>query len=109
MRTTEKAVQARTEKMANKKIPMRQCVGCQEMKVKKEMMRVIRITEEKENAVFELDVTGRKNGRGAYICKNADCLNAAIKNKGLERSFKMPIPKDIYEKLTKEMEEFETG
>ena len=95
--------------MANKKVPMRQCVGCQAMKIKKEMIRVIKNTDEEENTVFELDATGRKNGRGAYICKNAGCLKAAIRNKGLERSFKMPIPKDIYDKLTKEMEEFETG
>lgn len=95
--------------MANKKIPMRQCVGCHEMKAKKEMLRVIKSMDGEENAVFELDATGRKNGRGAYLCRNAGCLKAAIRNKGLERSFKMPIPKDIYEKLTKEMEEFETG
>ena len=90
--------------MANKKIPMRQCIGCGEMKPKKEMIRVIKTAEDE----IILDTTGRKNGRGAYICPGRECLQKAIKCKGLERSFKMPIPKDVYEMLTKEMEEFET-
>ena len=96
--------------MANKKIPMRQCVGCHEMKAKKEMIRVIKTTSEEEPEKVEiiLDTTGRKNGRGAYICPNGECLNMAIKSKGLERSFKMSIPKDVYEMLTKEMENLET-
>ena len=90
--------------MANKKIPMRQCIGCGEMKPKKEMIRVIKTAEDE----IILDTTGRKNGRGAYISPGNECLQKAIKCKGLERSFKMPIPKDVYEMLTKEMEEFET-
>ena len=90
--------------MANKKIPMRQCIGCGEMKPKKEMLRVIKTAEEE----IMLDTTGRKNGRGAYLCPNSECLKKAIKGKGLERSFKMSIPKEVYEILTKEMEEFET-
>ena len=90
--------------MANKKIPMRQCIGCGEMKPTKEMLRVIKTAEEE----IMLDTTGRKNGRGAYLCPNSECLKKAIKGKGLERSFKMSIPKDVYEILTKEMEEFET-
>lgn len=95
--------------MANKKIPMRQCVGCHEMKAKKDMVRVIKsVSGEDEATEISLDTTGRKNGRGAYICKSSACLAAAIKSKGLERSLKMPIPKEIYETLTKEMEEFET-
>ena len=83
----------------NKKIPMRKCVGCQEMKSKKEMIRVIR-TQEGE---FSLDATGKKNGRGAYICPSAECLRKAVRNKGLERSFKQPIPAQVYEALEKEM------
>jgi len=79
---------------------MRKCVGCQEMKGKKEMIRVIR-TEEGE---FLLDTTGKKNGRGAYVCKARACLEKAVKNKGLERSFKQSIPREVYEKLEKEME-----
>ena len=90
--------------MANKKMPMRQCIGCGEMKPKKEMLRIIKTAEEE----ILLDTTGRKNGRGAYICPNSECLKKAVKGKGLERSFKMAIPKDVYEMLTKEMEEFET-
>lgn len=95
-------------KMSNKKIPMRQCVGCRQMKAKKEMIRVIKAGSEEEETTISLDATGRKNGRGAYICPNSKCLADAIKSKGLERSFKMPIPKDVYEMLTKEMEELET-
>lgn len=94
--------------MKNKKIPMRQCVGCREMKAKKEMLRVIKTADENgaESGIL-LDETGRKNGRGAYVCKSSACLKAAIKNKGLERSLKTPIPQEIYEMLTKEMEELE--
>ena len=79
---------------------MRKCVGCQEMKGKKEMIRVIR-TEEGD---FLLDATGKKNGRGAYVCKARACLEKAVKNKGLERSFKQSIPREVYEKLEKERE-----
>ena len=88
---------------SNKKVPMRKCVGCQEMKKKKEMMRVIKTPEDE----ILLDVTGKKNGRGAYICFSEGCLKDAIKNKGLERSFKQAIPKDVYERLEKEMSEIE--
>ena len=90
--------------MANKKIPMRQCIGCGEMKPKKELIRVLKTVEEE----IVLDATGRKNGRGAYLCPQEECLKKAIKSKGLERSFKMPIAKEVYEMLTKEMEELET-
>ena len=84
--------------MANKKIPLRQCVGCVEMKAKKELIRVIKNDE----GVF-LDASGRKNGRGAYICANTDCLEKARKSKGLERSLKVAIPDEVYENLEKEM------
>ena len=83
---------------------MRKCVGCQEMKSKKGMIRVIRTSE----GEFLLDATGRKNGRGAYLCPNSDCLAKAVKNKGLERSFKQAIPKEVYEALEKEMEVLES-
>ena len=82
-------------------MPMRQCVGCQEMKSKKEMIRVIRTNE----GEILLDATGKKNGRGAYICPDLECLRKAIRNKGLERSFKQMIPKEVYEGLEKEMKE----
>jgi len=89
---------------SKKKVPMRQCVGCREMKSKKEMMRVIKTPE---NEIL-LDVTGKKNGRGAYVCFSGECLNKAIKNKGLERSFKQSIPEEIYERLEEEMKQIET-
>ena len=73
------------------------------MKNKKEMIRVIRTSEQE----FVLDATGKKNGRGAYICPNRACLSQAIKSKGLERSFKQAIPKEVYESLEKEMEHLE--
>lgn len=86
-----------------RKIPMRQCVGCGEMKTKKEMMRVLKTTEDN----ITLDVTGKKNGRGAYLCISMECLKKARKNKGLERSFKMNIPNEVYDSLEKEFRESE--
>ena len=80
------------------------CVGCQEMKNKKEMIRVIKTPED----TFMLDATGKKNGRGAYVCPSEECLQLARKNKGLERSFKQAIPAEVYESLEKEMEALET-
>ena len=74
------------------------------MNSKKDMIRVIRTSE----GEFLLDATGRKNGRGAYLCPNSDCLAKAVKNKGLERSFKQAIPKEVYEALEKEMEVLES-
>lgn len=87
--------------MNKKKMPMRQCVGCNEMKNKKEMMRVLRTSD----GSIELDTTGKKNGRGAYLCMTKECLMKARKNKGLERSFKMKIPDELYENMEKEFEE----
>lgn len=86
-----------------KKIPMRQCVGCGEMKSKKEMMRILKTPEDE----IVLDVTGKKNGRGAYLCKSGECLLKARKNKGLERSFKMSIPNEVYDNLEKEFDALE--
>ena len=90
-------------KQAAKKVPLRQCVGCGEMKSKKEMLRVLKTAEDE----IVLDTTGKKNGRGAYICFSKECLKKARKNKGLERSFKMSIPEEIYERLEKEFDEIE--
>lgn len=84
-----------------KKISLRQCVGCGEMKDKKVMMRVLKSAE---GPIF-LDMTGRKNGRGAYLCRQKECLARAEKNKGLERSLKQRIPDEIYEALEKQFEE----
>ena len=83
---------------------MRQCIGCQEMKSKKEMIRVIKTPEDE----ICIDATGRKNGRGAYLCKSLDCLKKARKNRGLERSFQMSIPDEVYDSLEKEFGESET-
>ena len=82
-----------------KNIPLRQCIGCGEMKSKKEMIRVLKTTEDE----IVIDATGRKNGRGAYICPSMECFKKAVKSKGLERSLKMAIPKEVYEALEKEM------
>ncbi len=84
---------------ASKKVPQRMCVGCREMKDKKDMIRVVRT----QDGEFDIDRTGKKNGRGAYICRNPECLEKAFKNHGLERSFKTKIPKDTAEKLMEEM------
>ena len=87
----------------NKKVPMRKCVGCGEMKSKKEMIRVLKTSQNE----FLLDATGKKNGRGAYVCFSKECLKKAIKNRGLERSFKQTIPEEVYQELEKEMDLFE--
>ena len=83
---------------------MRQCTGCREMKSKKEMLRVLR-TEEGE---IVLDATGRKNGRGAYLCFSRDCLAKAMKNRGLERSLKIAVGQDVFESLERELDAIES-
>lgn len=89
--------------MVAKKVPLRQCTGCGEMKTKKEMIRVIKTPEDE----IVIDATGKKNGRGAYICCSSECLKKAIKSKGLERSLKVSIPSEVYEELEKELEKLE--
>ena len=86
-----------------RKVPMCQCVGCGEMKSKKEMLRVLKTAEDE----ILLDATGRKNGRGAYVCFSRECLAKAIRGKGLERSYKMSNHREVYEKLEKEMDALE--
>ncbi len=85
--------------MTNRKIPLRKCTGCGEMKPKSELVRVI-LTPEGD---IVIDKTGRQNGRGAYVCQSLECLEKAHKNKGLERSLKTSIPQNIYDKLKEEM------
>ena len=85
--------------MAEKRVPLRKCTGCGEMKPKKGMVRVIRTAE----GEILIDLTGRKNGRGAYICKDPECLKKAAKNHGLERSFKTAVPPEVYQTLEEEM------
>ena len=82
-----------------RKVPMRQCTGCQEMKNKKERIRVLKTAE----GEITLDATGKKNGRGAYLCRSMDCLEKAVKNKGLERSLKVKIPSEVYDALREEL------
>ncbi|KAI4446964.1 hypothetical protein C823_001483 [Eubacterium plexicaudatum ASF492] len=85
--------------MKAKKIPSRICVGCREPKEKRSMVRVVKTAE---NNVC-LDETGKMNGRGAYICKNTECLLRALQSKGLERSLKTNIPEEVIHKLKEEM------
>ncbi len=82
-----------------KKIPLRKCTGCNEMKPKKELVRVIRTPEDE----ILVDLTGKKNGRGAYICHSSDCLLKAIKTKAIERSLSCKITEEIYERLKEEI------
>ena len=84
-----------------KKIPMRQCLGCREMKAKKELIRVVKSPE----GEISLDFKGKKPGRGAYVCPNPECLKRARKSRALERAFSAPIPDEVYDALTAEMEE----
>ncbi|MGL4344600.1 MAG: RNase P modulator RnpM [Cellulosilyticaceae bacterium] len=86
--------------MKQRKLPLRKCTGCGEMKDKREMIRVVKNNEDQ----FSMDFTGKKPGRGAYICKDVECLNKAEKTKGLERSFKMAVSKEIYTILRSEFE-----
>lgn len=86
--------------MKPKKIPMRRCVACHQMKDKRELIRVVKSPE---NEIF-IDPTGKKNGRGAYLCKDQACFAKARKSKSLNREFKMEIPAEVYEQLEKQME-----
>ena len=83
-----------------KKIPMRQCLGCREMKPKRELIRVVRSPE----GDISLDFKGKASGRGAYVCPDAQCLKKAVKAKALERAFSCQIPQEIYDKLNEQME-----
>ena len=79
---------------------MRQCLGCREMKPKRELIRVVRSPE----GEVSLDSRGKKPGRGAYVCPSGDCLKRAVKSKALSRAFGVPIPESIMEELTQELE-----
>ncbi len=80
-----------------KKKPERKCCGCNEMKPKNDLIRVV-----KKDNEYSIDLTGKSNGRGAYVCNNIECFEKAQKNRGFERSFKSGIPKEIYEKIKEE-------
>lgn len=83
-----------------KKIPIRQCLGCREMKPKRDLIRVVRSPEEE----ISLDFRGKKSGRGAYLCPNAECLKRIRKSRALERAFSLPIPEEVYNALEAQME-----
>ena len=88
-----------------KKIPMRQGLGCREMRPKRELMRVVRSPE----GEIGLDFRGKAPGRGAYVCRDVQCLKKAIKARALERALSVQIPPEIYERLEKEMEAGDGG
>jgi len=85
--------------MQQKKIPLRKCTGCGEMKPKKELVRVVKTPEDE----ILMDLTGRKNGRGAYICRDVECLKKARKAKRIEKSFQCSIPDEVYNKMEEEL------
>jgi len=85
--------------MAEKKIPLRKCLGCGEMKPKKELIRVVKTPE----GEISIDLTGKKSGRGAYICHSKECLSKAQKSKRLEKSFSTQISEDVYNALVSEL------
>ena len=96
--------------MIQKRVPLRMCAGCGEMKPKKELVRVVKAPEVKDEAgqvigpgEISLDLTGRKPGRGAYVCKDINCLRAARKSKRFERVFSCPIPAEVYDRLEEEI------
>lgn len=89
--------------MGIKKIPMRMCTGCREMKPKQELIRIVKSPE----GDISLDTTGKKNGRGAYVCKNIECIKKIKKQKALNRAFDTPVEQDIYDSLEKEFAEIE--
>ncbi|MGN1001574.1 MAG: RNase P modulator RnpM [Oscillospiraceae bacterium] len=83
-----------------KKIPMRQCLGCREMKPKRELIRVVRSPQ----GEISLDFKGKAQGRGAYVCPDPECLKKAIRSRAIERAFETSVPEEIYDRLRQEME-----
>lgn len=86
-----------------KKVPERRCLGCMESFPKSSLVRVVRSPD----GEISLDLTGKKSGRGAYICKSSQCLKKAVKAKRFERAFECPVPEELFEGLAKELEEAE--
>ena len=89
--------------MQQRKIPLRRCTGCNEQKPKKELVRVVRSPQ----GEIALDRVGKMPGRGAYLCPSRECVEKAVRGRGIERSFKMPVSGEVYEKLGKELEAIE--
>ena len=86
--------------MKSKKIPMRMCLGCREMKPKKELIRIVRA----QDGTVRLDATGKMNGRGAYVCRSQQCLAACVKSKMLNKAFEMQVDDALYAQLREELE-----
>lgn len=86
-----------------KKIPMRQCLGCNEHRPKAELMRVVRTAQ----GEIVIDFTGKKSGRGAYICKSLSCLKKARKSRRIDKSLNCEISSEIYDKMEAEMSDYE--
>ncbi len=86
--------------MKIKKIPLRMCVGCKELKNKKELLRIVALP----TGMIELDRTGKKSGRGVYVCNSIDCFQKAFESHGLERSLKRPVPRDVYDSIKEEIQ-----
>ena len=101
--------------MHKKRIPMRMCTGCGEMKPKPELVRVVKAPDQKDEqgnilaaGEISLDATGKKPGRGAYVCKKADCLKAARQSRRFERAFSCQIPAEVYDKMEEEISKYES-
>ncbi|MFR4652203.1 MAG: RNase P modulator RnpM [Phascolarctobacterium sp.] len=86
--------------MKVKKVPQRKCVGCNEMKDKKALLRIVRSPE----GEISLDLTGKKNGRGAYVCPNKDCITKAVKERRLERALEKPVSEEVYQQILEDLE-----
>ena len=86
--------------MAQKKIPARQCIGCMTSRPKKELVRVVRAP----SGEISIDLVGKKPGRGAYLCRSGECLKRAVKSRALERALAVPVPDDVWARLTAELE-----
>lgn len=84
-----------------RKVPMRKCVGCQEMRPKRELIRIVHTPD----GDLLIDATGKKNGRGAYLCRELGCLQSAKKRRSLERALKLSIPQELYGSLQQQLEE----
>lgn len=88
-----------------KKIPQRKCVGCNEMKEKKALLRIVRSPE----GEISLDLTGKKAGRGAYVCQSKECITKAVKEKRLERALEKPVSEEVYAKLLEDLPDGDNG
>ncbi len=99
-----------------KKVPLRKCTGCGEMKSKRELIRVVKSPEKKDEngnvtapSEISLDLTGKKSGRGAYVCKSLECFQKARKARRFERSLSCKIPEEVYEQMSAELEKAESN